>query len=215
MPSLSELREQPTPDTTVRETFTATLVTAQPLVDEFAKLQREKEDLLAQLGRPVEDEGGEETEGGKSTQRIGDSRLARLQAIRDEQSDLNEQMAAHQGELTIESRETGEWLRWCRQHPAGRNDDGDVDDTDLRLTGGQCSAEALLDDLVTYVKKWDGEPLAPGDWDKIKLVPGDYVSTSPQHLGLVPRIVNLQNRGYARVPKSQTPSSTTRSDETT
>lgn len=87
--------------------------------------------------------------------------------IRQEMSDLLDEMAEYEGELVVRATKTdGEWRRWCDTHPA-RTEGESGYDRDRAVAGGFCNADDLIDDLGTYASRWNGDDLGPTDWAKI------------------------------------------------
>jgi len=106
--------------------------------------------------------------------RVGQGEHPRATEIRARMGELLDEMADYEGELRVRATKTdGEWRQWVNEHPA-RDEDQPGHKRDLEVTGGYCSADALIDDLATYAVAWNGEPLNSGDWDEsITLTNGD------------------------------------------
>lgn len=82
----------------------------------------------------------------------GRARVAELQA----------QLDAHTGHVTVRGMRTDAWLEWCNAHPARAGDPMD------RLFGlGVCNVADLTATMGDHAVAWNGEPMKPGDWDFI------------------------------------------------
>ncbi|MCM0622720.1 hypothetical protein [Nocardioides bruguierae] len=90
-------------------------------------------------------------------------------------------MGEYEGRLTVRAtRSDGEWRQWVDKHPPraegepGRNRDVELTGfDDGTRTWARCNADALLDDLATYVVAWEDEPLAEGQFDALGVSPPD------------------------------------------
>lgn len=98
--------------------------------------------------------------------------------LRDEAADLKGDLDAQSGTLTVRATPTsGEWRLFVDANPP-RDKGAPGHDRDKRVGGGFVNVDALLDTLDTYAAEWDGEPMAPGDWDRISpaIHPGDLLT---------------------------------------
>lgn len=108
----------------------------------------------------------------------------RAQEIRDRLAELADLMAEYEGELTVRaSWSDGDWKQWCLAHPA-REEDQPGHRDDLMITGGYCNAEDLIVALPEFVVAWQGEPLAPGDFDALNLLRPDKKAIASMVVGL-------------------------------
>lgn len=170
----------------------------QELIAQVERLVAEQEDLLVDAQR-VDQEGKALKPPRKAAEK---ARPARLDEIEAELADLYDQIRANEGELLIRAIDAGQWHLWMDEHPA--REDSVADE---QVGRGLVNTTDLLGDLARYVEAWNGQPLAPGDWDEVfvgQVAPGDLRA-------LVGEVVQLQERAGIRVPKSLSGSSTTES----
>lgn len=145
--------------------------------------------------------------------RAGEGRPARVEEILDELEVLFEEMREHTGTLTLRGISGGAWRRWVADHPVrqiGLTDQGAPiwNPVDEELAYGYCNADALFDDLRTYAKAWNGDPVNDSDWEFILefAAPGDLNEA-------VKTVVQMHEFVGAKAPLSRRPSSTTTRDE--
>lgn len=201
MPTLAELRAQSGPQPLPRASKVVTLIEGQHLLAESQKLAVELEDIVVQASR-LDEEG----------QRTGPPRKAgeksdlppRVDEIRAEQAALLDRLADYQGEVGLQGITGGDWQRFKDQNPA-RLDNS----SDQRLTASLCDSSALFEALGRFVATWNGEPVAPDDWDKWLAERITYADRRD----LVSTVVDLHEKGLARAPKLRTSSPTTGSSE--
>lgn len=94
-------------------------------------------------------------------------------SLRGRMGELMDLLAEYEGEVTVRAtRSDGDWERWrIANPPRGEDEPGHRDD--WLVASGFCNADALLDDLATYVVAWAGEELGPGDYEALNLVRPD------------------------------------------
>lgn len=90
--------------------------------------------------------------------------------IRARLAELRDELAEHTGTLTLQGVTEGDWRLWVDAHPAR-----EASERDATIAFGCCNADDLIDNLGTFAHSWNGEPLAPGDWDFLEsnAAPGD------------------------------------------
>ncbi len=89
------------------------------------------------------------------------------QKLRDRLAELLEEMTKYEGQLRIRAvKPDGDWRLWANANPA-RAEGDPARERDERVTGLVCSADALLEDLATYVVGWNDEDLEEGDYVRI------------------------------------------------
>jgi hypothetical protein len=221
MPSLSEMRaNKGTPPPRPRSTHTVTLIEGQHLLDQIGRLDAEKTAVLMNALRNIGEDGEKDGPPRKSAEPSTPPRVTEINA---EMATLEAQLGEHQAELTLVGIDGGAWQRFKTEHPArtiGHQEttrkDGDVvrgapiiDGTDLRLTYGLCDAEALFNALGLFVGEWEGEPIAPGEWDEWLAERITYADRRD----LVTAVVALHEDRVNRVPKSPSGSSATEPGE--
>jgi len=93
----------------------------------------------------------------------------RIAAILERLVELGGLMGEYEGDVTVSAEKSdGEWEQWRIANPAREEGQpGYLDD--LAIARGYCNSSALIDDLAAYVVAWNGEPLAPGDFDALNL----------------------------------------------
>lgn len=195
----AESADQPAPLPTA--TKTVTLVKGQHLFTESQALDLELLDLLAA-------EPGQVNESGNKTsapRKAGEGPNPRIAEIRDAQIAMLPRLAEFQGEVGLRGMEGGDWWRWKEAHPA--DPDSAIDD---ELTGGLCSAKAVFDELGRFVVSWNGEALGPGEWDSWTAKTIIFADRRD----LVTAVVQMQEDGVDRAPKSLSGSSVTESSAT-
>ena len=127
----------------------------------------------------------------------------RIDEIKAELERLSDVMRENTGRLTLANTiPQGDWRRWADDHPArseGRDENGFplVDPYDIAVAAGYCHATALLDRLGDFVTEWEGEPLAPGQWEWLRenMHPGDLKAAAR-------RVVEIyEGEGAKALPK--------------
>lgn len=160
--SLADLRSKPQS----RPERALTVCLAPELVAEVQSVTRELEALL---------------EAPKPPKRTGEGEDPRVTDLKAHLSDLYDRMADDEGELRIRANlDDGEWRRWCNEHPA-RAKDQPGHERDLRITGGYCNADDLLDNLGPFMHRWNDEPLDGAAFDasiRPHMAPGDVAQTA-------------------------------------
>lgn len=179
MKSLAELRQSPRVGLPER---TYTLCLASSLLGEVQALVEE----LAE----VEQAEGVDEDGERKGPPKRMAETSRGPVIRARLGELREEMAEDSGELTLRAIDEGAWRRWVDEHPAREEHVRDES-----VAYGVCNADALLDDLATYAKAWNGEPLADGDWLWIKS------QAAPGDLKAIARLVVMMHEAALNVPK--------------
>lgn len=153
--SLAEMRQSPKVG---RPRRSYQLCLAGAVMAEMQSLANELADLATRAFIP-EDEP-------KKPTRVNDPErvkvAARMAEIRVRQTELDDEMAEHTGELILEGIDDGEWDRWVDENPA-RPDGNKSHLRDLRVTGGICDADAVIADLPRYMAEWNGDPLNDED----------------------------------------------------
>lgn len=199
MPTLAELRAlkgnaAPRP----RSTHTVTLVTGQHLLDEQKRLQDELLDVMAKAARPTTEDGEPAGPPLKGGQRSTPPRIAEIHA---ETAALYDRLGEHQGQVTlVGALSDGEWIRWKDDHPP--REDNQADNT---IGHGFVNTSDLYGALGMFVAEWDGEPVAPSDWDEWL---GERITFADKR-DLVTEVVALYETRLNRAPKSQSSSSET------
>lgn len=202
MPTLAEMRSQKGPQPLPRKTETVTLVEGQHILDETQALADELLSLASQLSGY--DENGERT-GEPRKQGQGATASARANEIRDQQAAMPARLAEFQGELGLTGFTGGKWQAFKDDHPPREGNR-----QDMRLTDGKVNSSELFTALGRFVTSWDGEPVAPGDWDSWLAEKICYADRRD----LVNVIVRMHEDRMNRIPKSSTSSSTTGTSET-
>lgn len=119
-------------------------------------LMAEVDDLLAEVaGKPVR---RSEDEDGQPNRLNPTKRDAEIEA---RLADLEQQIDDATGSLRLRALTNGEWATWVNEHPAR-----DGDERDEQLAFGICNTDDLANDLGKWALSWNGEELAPGDWDR-------------------------------------------------
>jgi hypothetical protein len=90
----------------------------------------------------------------------------RAAEIRADLQSVLDEIARHEGELTVRKNRTdGEWRRWANEHPPrGKGEPGYERD---HRYGDLVNIDDLIADLAAYAHAWNGEELAEGDWATI------------------------------------------------
>lgn len=162
--SLAELRAQPPAPRPERP---HTMCLATHLIGEFMSLTDELETLdrqRAEAAAAASSSGGPRT--GRPARSGEGAEHPRVAAIRARMLEIADEMEEYEGVLVVRAVKTeGEWRNWANAHP-GREEGEDGHARDQEVTFGFCNADDLIDDLATYAVKWNGEDLAPGDWDE-------------------------------------------------
>lgn len=181
MPSLSELRKDPRPARRAERALTICL--APDLVAEVQALTDELGSLAVAgiRSRDPEEPG--------PPSRMGDGEDPRADEIRVRLAELLDEMAREEGELRVRAIDDGDWRRWVNEHPA-RPEGTPGHDRDAEVTAGYCDADALLDDLERYAWTWDGEPLAPGEWNSLLV---DKIA-APDKKAIATAVVSMHER---------------------
>ena len=226
MPTLAELRAQSGPKPLPRTTKVVTLVEGQHLLAEVERLSEEHGHLAmeaANLKRRVNgDEDGNRTgpplksgEGAKLTGRL-DEIEARQTEIKERLEHFADDLAEVQGEVGLCGMEGGDWQRFKDKNPPRRErfdtPDGassEVNENDLKFTGGVCDSSALFAALGKFVETWDGEPVGQNDWDEWL---GAKIAYADRR-DLVSEVVGMHERGLGRSPKFRSASATTSPSE--
>lgn len=144
------------------------------LMAEVQALTAEHDRLLALVPAPVDEDGDEKDGppgrmGGESPEakRERADAEAQVSEIRDRLAALLDEMAEYEGEMTLRANlSDGEWRRWLNAHPA-RSEGEPGHERDDRVTVGFCNADALIDDLGTFVHQWNGEHITATDWAEV------------------------------------------------
>lgn len=162
--SLADLRTEQS-DVRPERPYRVFVGDGQKYVAEAKRLADEHDDLEMQ----PESDG----EGDQRPKMMVKPKSARLTEIRDRLAELTDLMAEYEGEVTVRaSWSDGDWKQWCTKHPARTEDEPGSRD-DAMIVGSFCNAEALIDTLSEFVVAWEGEPLAPGDFDALNLLRPD------------------------------------------
>lgn len=84
-----------------------------------------------------------------------------------QRTELLPALAAASGMLTIRATPTyAEWLDFTDKHPARQEGTPGHERDYIHFAGrGVCNMDDLAANLAPYVAAWNGEPLAPGDWE--------------------------------------------------
>lgn len=211
MPTLAELRAKAGPAPLPRATRTVTLITGQHLVDESKQLREQYADVVVSAQESAEEAENEEAAESKARVRKAGQRPTDEQPIPPEAEeimtrlrDLGRQIPDHQGEIGLVGITGGEWHRLKEDHPPR---EGNV--SDIKITGGWCSFDALFAELGRFVATWDGEPVKPGDWEEWLAESIVYADRRE----LCTDVVNMYEATLERAPKSSTVSSGTESSE--
>ena len=202
MPTLAELRAEPVKDDRPKATVTVTLLEGQHLLEEARKLDDERVDLLVQAKRRKQ--AAEDGKAGPVKPAEGGGAADRLEEIQARHAELQDQLAAFQGEVSLVGFKPGEWQRYKDDHPPR-----DASRDDKVVASGWCNATDLLNDLARFVTAWDGDTLLEGEWDgsiSTKVTPADF----PE---LVREVVAMHQSRIPRLPKAKT-SPATGSDAT-
>lgn len=196
-----------------RPARTVPVCLAQGVPVQIGRLVDELEDLEVAAFRASQDP---EASSDQPKRKMAQGQDPRIDEIKAEVERLNEVMRAHTGYVTVEGTiSQGEWRLWADQNPAreiGRDDRGrpNLNAYDISVTGGYCSATALLARVGDFVTKWDGEPLSEGQWEALaaKAHPGDLKAVATA-------VVNIyEGEGARALPKSSTASSMNPGTET-
>lgn len=131
-------------------------------------LVAEMESLGNELGNltilPVDEDGDPQ---GPPPRLVGRPEDPRAVEIRERMGELLQEIADNEGEFRMRAVKTdGEWRLWCNANPS-RSEGEPGFERDLRVAAGHCNADALIDDLGTYVVAWNGDPLEGSDWDDV------------------------------------------------
>lgn len=160
----------------------------QEAVADVQRLDNEKKDLLLEVRRQSDEDED------RPPRRVGEGAVPpRVAEIDTELEALFDRMRESEGNLILAARDGGEWLRFKDDHPPREGNKSDEE-----LTYGLCDSSALLADLGKYVKSWEGENLAEGDWDgwfRAQVAPADLSE-------LVRAVMQLQESRVA-VPKAR------------
>lgn len=109
---------------------------------------------------------------------------ARLAEIRDRLAELVALMAEYEGEVTITATiSDGEWAQWRIAHPARPQGEPGYRE-DVAIASGWCDSDALIEDIARYVTAWNGEQLAPGDFEALGLMRPDKKDIARKVVGL-------------------------------
>lgn len=192
--SLAELRAR---GRSARPERSHPMCMAQDLVSEVNSLEQEKADLVVGSQRGDDEER-------RPPRRMGEpAEPPRVAEINERLEAIYDEMREHEGEIRLRAIPAAEWQAWVDKHPAREDNTHDQN-----VAFGWCNATDLLNDLRRYVVSWNGEPLAPGDWEWIaeNAAPGDLTA-------LVRHVVQMQQGPGARAPKLQRGSSETPSAE--
>jgi hypothetical protein len=169
-------------------TYRATVGEGQRYVAEMQALVAENNDLLVQHEAAVEAALREER-----PLKMGEELPGlppRCFEIRDRMAELNALMGEYEGDLTITGTRTdGDWADWKIEHPA--REEGEPGYIEDQMISGVCNATALLNDLATYVTHWEGEELAPGQFDALDLMRPDKKAIAGIVVDMYERGVNL------------------------
>lgn len=196
MPSLSELLAMPGDDRP-ETTTTVTLIKGQHLINEERRLVDEHNDILAKAEQRARD--AEEGNAGPRKSAEGGGSAERLEELKGQIAAIQSRLAELQGDVGLVGFDAGEWQRYKDDHPP-RKDSRD----DQLVGGGWVNATDLLNDLGLFVRTWDGEPLAEGNWDMSlakKVTPADLAQ-------LVRDVVAMHQSRLPRAPKAPTSPST-------
>lgn len=198
MATLAELRarKQKSLPTRVKR-----LTLEQELLADAERLELERADLVVDSKRSSNAEG--ERQGPPPKAGVGLPK--RVVEIDEELRALYAKIRESEGELLLTGITGGEWQTWKDEHPPRAENV-----TDIQVAYGLCNASDLLGALGDFVKAWNGEDLADGDWDgwlKDLVAPGDLRE-------LVTEVITMQERSGVRIPKSLTVSSETEPSET-
>lgn len=197
MPTLAELRAQAGPQPLPRAHKVVTLIEGQHLLARSKRLDEELLDLAAQASRT--DAEGERT-GPPRKAGEGADLGPRAEEIRTEQTELLNDLANFQGEVGLRGLSGGEWQRFKDDHPPREDNTADV-----RLAGAMCNSSDLFAALGRFVASWNGDDVAPDDWDKWLAERIIYADRRD----LVTEVVKMHEDGLTRSPKLRTSSSTT------
>lgn len=140
--------------------------------------------------------------GDGSPRKMGEGVPPELDALREQIAEQARLMGDYEGTILIRATRTdGEWRRWCNEHPP-REDGKPGRDRDVELTGwsdgrrsvARCNADALMDDLATYVVEWEGERLEDGDFDRLGIA-------GPDRKQIARMVVDMYENEALDVPK--------------
>lgn len=103
------------------------------------------------------------------------------------------EMEEHVVMVRVRRKDNGEWRRWCEEHPAREDNDGDTN-----RFGGFCNHDDLIEELGSYVVGIGAETANEDDWKFISAgaAHGDLVS-------LAQLVASMQEMGVD-IPKSRT-----------
>jgi hypothetical protein len=170
-------------------TYRATVGEGQQYVAEMQALVSENNDLMVQHEAAVEAAMNERPLKMGELPELPDL-PQRCVEIRARMAELNTLMGEYEGDLTITGTRTdGDWADWKITHPA--REEGEPGYIEDQMISGVCNATALLDDLATYVTHWEGEELAPGQFDALDLMRPDKKAIAGIVVDMYERGVNL------------------------
>lgn len=158
--------------------FKVVIGKGQQLVPEIMELDSELADIKAaqRIAEQKPRKAGESTE---TPQRVTE--------IHERMAELLEEMRRYEGTLTITATKSdGDWAKWKIEHPA--REGGEPGSRDDFITSGLCNADALLEDLATYVTHWEGQPLGDGHFDRLNVL-------RPDKKAIAALVVNLYEEG--------------------
>lgn len=138
-----------------------TLCLAPDLVGDVQALVEERSALMQ--SRAIQDD----PEAGGKPRRAGQGVCKREREINTELAALFEKIVEHEGEMRLRATWTdGEWRRWVDAHPP-REEGTSGHEFDQRAAHGICHGADLIEELGAFAFEWNGEKMAPGDWDDI------------------------------------------------
>lgn len=201
MPTLAEMRAHTGPQPLPKKTVVVTLVEGQHLLAESEELAGELLSIVQATAGTVDQDGERTGPPRKQGQKIP----ARADEIRDRQAAIPDELAAFQGELGLTGLPGGEWQRFKDEHPPRENHR-----QDLQLTGGLCNSAELFAELGKFVTEWNGEVLAPDDWNGWLAERITYADRRD----MVTEVVRMHEKGLSRSPKFVSSSGTTKGSAT-
>lgn len=154
--------------------------------DKMARLTEELNELDAEIDRAARllAEGPRRSAEGPDPEK-----LERREKLRADLAAATELVQASVGKLRVAAIPGGEWARWKDVHPPRENIPADA------IFGfGVIDTTALLGDLDKWAVAWNGEPLAPGDWEMFEPLSAELCRT-------VRTVVLLQEKGLSDAPK--------------
>lgn len=222
MPSLEQMRAQKTaPIPVPKGSEIVTLTEGQHLHDEAERLSRKRDDLIADAARRSlsEEQAESKARSRKSAEKVVDDLEPALDEINRDALSVTERLREFQAEVGLEGMTPGEWEQYKLAHPPRitgnyrtERDNGDVivgapiyDRLDVQVGAAVVDVSAVLEDLGRFVKTWDGEKVADGEWDDLL---GPRVIPS-SHAALASKVVLMHQGEVDRVPKSLSDSSGT------